>query len=128
MVNSVKEEDTSNKIYVEKPSSYGTPHAHYWIDGGSAFTSWPGNTMNLLSGTTYYIEIPKEADMIIFNNGSDANKTANLSIPSDGKNYYNLSTGSWSIYNSGSGDTDETDYSSYSSSRDLSHLAFRGYL
>lgn len=73
--------------------SLATPYIHYW--GGTSTTTWPGDAMTLVDGTT---DVWQSADLdcsscIFSNNG--ANQTADLGIPG-GKNYYN--NGTWDVY------------------------------
>ena len=83
--------------------------AHFF-DGGTGYTTWPGDAVESVSinGKTYgYAEVPSGAKQVIFNawgGNSDQNKTGDLTIPTDGKvlftvtsyNTSSVQTGSWS--------------------------------
>ena len=100
---------SENMIYFKNTDNWGAVYAYYWSDSNTALTSWPGEKMTNVSGTdTWYIEVPEEAEKIIFNNGST--QTADLALPTAGSNLYTYSTGSWSVY--GGDDTTGGDDSS----------------
>ena len=76
--------------------------AHYW--GGTNGTSWPGVRMTPVAGETdlWSIDIPDDHTSVIFTrvNGGTGSvsdwgaKTADLTIPTDGKNCYTISSNS----------------------------------
>ncbi len=81
-------------IYYNNTNNWSTPTAHHW-GGATGDTKWPGDTMTKVEGTVYSVSIPDDRVNIIFsNNGSS--QTANLELPTDGKNYYD--NGTWKIY------------------------------
>lgn len=59
----------------------------YASDYVSTFTTWPGAEMNHVSGSVYAVEVPVTANRILFNNGS-ADKTDDLTLPTDGSDLY----------------------------------------
>ncbi len=61
-----------------KNTNWQTPKAYMW-DGGEA-TSWPGKPMTNLGGGWYSIDAGSNKN-IVFNNGSDNEKTGDLEIP-----------------------------------------------
>ncbi len=61
-----------------KNTNWQTPKAHMW-NGGEA-TSWPGKPMTNLGGGWYSIDAGSNKN-IVFNNGSDNEKTGDLEIP-----------------------------------------------
>lgn len=82
--------DTSEYIYAK---GYNT--AYFWNDsqpdlGGA----WPGTAMESVGNNVYRIKIPAGATNVIFNNGSDQNKTGDLTIPGAGQIYDN----GWKAY------------------------------
>lgn len=82
--------DTSEYIYAK---GYNT--AYFWNDsqpdlGGA----WPGTAMESVGDNVYRIKIPAGATNVIFNNGSDQNKTGDLTIPGSGQIYDN----GWKAY------------------------------
>ncbi len=83
--------------------------AHFF-KGSTGYTTWPGTAVTsvTVNGTSYgYVTVPSGATQVIFNawgGDSDQNKTENLTIPTDGKllfkvtsyNTSSVQTGSWS--------------------------------
>lgn len=81
--------------------------AHFF--GDKEYTTWPGTAVSSVSvnGTTYgYVAVPSGATKVIFNvwdGGSSQNQTDDLTIPTDGKllfrvtsyNTSSVQTGSW---------------------------------
>ena len=61
-----------------KNTNWQTPKAYMW-NGGEA-TSWPGKPMTNLGGGWYSIDAGSNKN-IVFNNGSDNEKTGDLEIP-----------------------------------------------
>ncbi|MCD8025915.1 MAG: starch-binding protein, partial [Clostridiales bacterium] len=88
--------DSGNYIYFKKSDDWSQPYAYYWSGDNTYMTSWPGEAMTEVSDGIYRIEIPSDAEYIIFNPGSDNGKTEDLTIP--GMNYI-YENGSWSVYN-----------------------------
>lgn len=100
---------------------------YYW-GGASAGTTWPGVRMTPVSGAegTWTYDVPEDVTGLIFTrvNGSGdiadwGAKTADLSLPTDGKNLYTITsesavwgnpgaTGVWSVY-AGEGSEEEMD-------------------
>ncbi len=100
---------------------------HYW-GGTSAGTAWPGVRMTPVSGEegTWTYDVPADVEGLIFTrvNGSGdiaewGAKTTDLSLPTDGKNLYTITsesavwgdpgvTGEWSVY-AGGGSEEEMD-------------------
>lgn len=65
-------------VYYKNTKSWQTPTAHMW-DGGEG-TSWPGKAMTNLGDGWFCIDAGSNKK-IIFNNGSDKEKTGDLPIP-----------------------------------------------
>lgn len=65
-------------VYYKNTNNWETPTAHMW-NGGEA-TSWPGKAMHNLGGGWYSIDAGSYKN-ILFNNGSDKEKTPDLQIP-----------------------------------------------
>ena len=80
-------------------SGWSTPYAYTWGGSGISTTSsnFPGSKMIHLGGTLYSCEIPADVKQIIFSNGSGT-KTADLTIPTDGKDLYRFRSGAWDTY------------------------------
>ena len=82
--------------------------AHFF-KGGTGYTTWPGTSVTTctINGTEYgYATVPSGATQVIFNawdGGSNQNKTGDLTIPTDGKllfkitsyNTSSVQTGNW---------------------------------
>lgn len=93
-------EDTRT-IYFENTVNWSTVNAYAWDDERfDLLGNWPGTEMTKVEGeeNIYSIEVPTDAVNMIFNNGSE--QTADLTIPTDGKNMYSFGSKSWSTYGS----------------------------
>lgn len=65
-------------VYYKNTNNWQTPTAHMW--NGDEPTKWPGTKMDNLGGGWYSIDAGNNKQ-IIFNNGSDKEKTGDLPIP-----------------------------------------------
>ena len=83
-------------IYFDNTEGWTTVNVYFWSDSNHGMTTWPGDAMTHMESSIWSVEIPAEAQMIIFNNGSS--QTADITIPTDGKNLYTYSTDLWSVY------------------------------
>lgn len=83
-------------IYFQNNQNWsGTIYAYAWNAAGDVLGSWPGTAMTALEDGLYSITVREDAVNIIFNNNSGT-QTGDLTIPTDGKNFY---TGSgWTVY------------------------------
>ncbi|MCQ2514876.1 MAG: starch-binding protein, partial [Ruminococcus sp.] len=86
--------EVSHKIYYENTSNWGGVRAYYWSDTNKSMVSWPGVTMTKVKGSIYGVEIPDDAQYVIFNNGA-SNQTDDITIPARGMLY---SGGKWVNY------------------------------
>ena len=93
---------TQISIYYKNTNNWSNVYAYYWSDSNKAMTTWPGIQMSNASGNIYKVEIPSDADYIIFSNGSGT-QTDDLTLAGADKIYDN---GSWSDYKSGEDDPD----------------------
>ena len=84
-------------IYFDNTEGWESVNAYYWADSNQHMTSWPGAEMTLVEGSIYSIQVPAETENIIFSN-SGSGQTADLTIPTDGKNLYTYSSREWSVY------------------------------
>ena len=96
-------QSSDNYIYYKNTNNWSTVKAYYWSDSNTSMTSWPGVAMESIGDQIYRVEVPSDADYIIFNNDSGS-QTADLTIPGMNKIYNN---GVWSNYG-GSDVEDET--------------------
>ena len=71
---------TTKRIYFKNLYDGYVPHVWAWVEGGdNVFASWPGGAMTNVVGTDYwYIDLPAEANRIIFNNNNNGLQTDNL--------------------------------------------------
>lgn len=95
--------DTGKTYYLKNAAGWSQCAAYTWVSGtNNADASWPGTVMTLVDSSEAIYSITLDdsssSNMIIFNNGSGT-QTSDLSIPTDGTNMYNNSTGTWSTYN-----------------------------
>ncbi len=81
-------------IFYKNTSNWNDVYAYYWSDIDTKLTTWPGVQMTDAGNGVYAIDIPEEADYIIFNNG-DGSQTGDLTLEGLNKIYNN---GSWSDY------------------------------
>ena len=86
-------------IYVDiTGSGWSNVNVYTWNESGECTGSWPGAAMTHVSGYVYSLPIPADAKNIIFNDGST--QTADLTIPTDGKNMYIYASGLWGTHQS----------------------------
>ena len=76
-------------------NQWGSVYVYTWSDDGEYSGSWPGVPMNYISDSILAYNVPDGADYIIFNNKNGA-QTADLIIPTDGKNLHDGY--GWSVY------------------------------
>ncbi len=81
-------------LYYENTNNWEAPYAYYWSAANKSMTSWPGVAMTLVSGNIYSVQLPADAENIIFSNNS-ASQTADLVIPGADQIYNNTE---WSEY------------------------------
>ena len=84
---------SENYIYYKNTNGWSKVNAYYWSDDNTTMTSWPGVAMTSIGDNVYRIEVPSDAQYIIFNNGSA--QTGDLTLEGANKIYKN---GSWSDY------------------------------
>lgn len=85
---------TGNYIYYKNTKNWGNVYAYYWSSSDLKMTTWPGVKMTNVGSGIYKIEVPSNADFIIFNNGN-GEQTGDLTLNGMGKIYHN---GNWSNY------------------------------
>ena len=85
-------------IYFRNTGSWTSVYAYAWSSTDTAILgTWPGSTMTLVKDDVYCISVPSGTPNIIFNNGADT-QTGDLTIPTDGNNFYDYSANKWSVY------------------------------
>lgn len=86
-------------IYFQNDADWANVNMFMYNSGDDSHPAWPGAVMTLVKDNVYSCELPAGYDTVIFNNGSV--QTADLPIPTDGKNLYTYNadgTGEWSVY------------------------------
>ena len=83
-----------NYIYFKNTSNWSTVKAYYWSDSNTKMTTWPGEAMTSVGNGVFKIEIPADAQYIIFTNGSGS-QTSDITLKGMNKIYNN---GNWSNY------------------------------
>ena len=61
-------------VYAELPEAWAAPNAYWW--GGTGSGDWPGVAMTHVDGKVWSIDLPAEAEGLIFN--CDGQQTANI--------------------------------------------------
>ena len=89
---------TKKTIYYDNSTTnWTTPYAFAWTEGVANYLGeWPGSAMTLHKGKVWKIEVSDDAEQIIFS-GKGSNKTGDLTIPTEDKDYYK--NGEWTTYN-----------------------------
>ncbi len=86
-----------NYVYCENTAGWGSVYCYMWKNGNGENQAWPGKAMENIGDNIWRYEVTGSFDMIIFNGGSDSQKTGDMQYP--GANYiYNNSTNEWKPY------------------------------
>ncbi len=93
---------STNLVYYKNTNNWSTVNAYYWSDANKEMMTWPGKAMTSVGDNVYSVEVPSDAQYIIFNNGSA--QTGDLTLEGADKIYSN---GKWSDYDPNN--TDPTD-------------------
>lgn len=94
-------EPTTYTVYFDNNGTGWTKvNAYCWT--GDPIVAWPGAAMTPVEGHPGFFSYTttQSYENIIFNNnnGSSGPQTADLKVPTDGKNCYNGKTNTWSVY------------------------------
>lgn len=91
---------TGDTIYVKLNNGWSQVYIYAWTDGAGNNKAWPGEQMTKVADGVYSYTYSKDFDMVIFNSGSDKQKTGDLTYKGNGGNgkIYDLSKGTWSVY------------------------------
>lgn len=82
-------------VYCDAPD-WEACYVYTWDANNKACTGdWPGTAMTKNADGLWEFEVPEGAVNIIFNIGSDAAKTADLSMPTDSKVKYDVAGKAW---------------------------------
>ena len=87
-------ETVGNYIYFKNTSNWSKVYAYYWSDSNTQMVKWPGKAMTRVGNGVYSIELPEDAQYIIFTNGSGS-QTGDLTLQGMNKIFNN---GKWSNY------------------------------
>ena len=82
-------------VYFNNKDKWEKVYAYYWSDANSSMTMWPGIEMKKVDGDVYSVEIPKDAQYIIFNS-TDGNQTEDLTLEGANKIFDGTK---WNDYN-----------------------------
>ena len=88
----------TSTVYYENTNNWSDVYAYYWSDKNEHMTTWPGTRMTNVKDNTYSVEIPSDAEYIIFSNRGGS-QTDDLTIAGENMIYNN---GSWTEYSDGS--------------------------
>ena len=98
-------EDTpvDRPIYYENTLEWDKVYVYYWSDSNNEMTVWPGEEMTADENGIFTYMVPSNATKVVFSDGvtDSGNKTADLTIPSGGANFYSCpapNCGSWEAY------------------------------
>ena len=92
--------DTYTIYFNNSVKNWATPHVYCWIDGtATAPAVWPGEAMTKVEGNIWKYTVDKQYNKCIFNVGSNADQTDDLTIPGDG--YVSNGTDNWDKYDGG---------------------------
>lgn len=92
---SQKPEKTENMktIYFTDTQNWGKANIYYWADG-KEYPQWPGSKMdevemNPYNQKVYKLDVPSDVKGIVFNNGSDSEKTKDIDFDiTDNRGFY----------------------------------------
>ena len=89
-------------IYFKNTAGWLDVRIWAWDANNTNYTGdvWPGQPMQSASGmpNLYSYELPVLAtNILITNGGSDSERTGDLVVPTDGRDLYDFSTGTWSF-------------------------------
>lgn len=83
-------------------SGWSQPYIYTWTGSTAQCGAWPGSKMEAVEGEEglFVYGLSEPAENVIFNNGNggSGNQTADLTVPTDGKNCYHYADESWSEY------------------------------
>lgn len=91
---------SGDTIYVKLNNGWSQVYVYAWTSGSGENHAWPGEKMTKVTDDVYTYTYSKDFDMVIFNGGSDQQKTGDLTYTGNGGNgkIYDLSAGTWSVY------------------------------
>lgn len=94
----VAQTGATTTVYFKNTENWSNVSAYVWVKGTqTSVKSWPGEAMTLHEDNIYKYTVNGDYNMIIFNNGSDSKKTADLDLGQDGY-LYDYSKNTWEKY------------------------------
>ncbi|HIV94780.1 MAG TPA: starch-binding protein, partial [Candidatus Sellimonas avistercoris] len=78
----------TSTVYYENTNNWSDVYAYYWSDKNEHMTTWPGTRMTNVKDNTYSIDIPSDAEYIIFSNRGSS-QTDDLTIAGENMIYNN---------------------------------------
>ncbi|MBQ2384452.1 MAG: starch-binding protein, partial [Oscillospiraceae bacterium] len=95
--------DTVTIYYDNAGTQWEQVYVYAWAEAAGRTVmytdGWPGNAMEPVEGDIYAITLPRDAAIVIFNNG-EGGQTGDLSVPAydSGLDLYRSATGLWATY------------------------------
>ncbi len=86
-------------VYCQNDAGWSNVYCYMWNSKDDQNTGWPGVAMTDLGDGVWEYNYTKQYAHVIFNSGSDANKTSDLDTPSE-TSIYNNKSNSWEPYSS----------------------------
>ncbi len=105
-------------VYFKNTGSWSSVYCYMWKNGAGNNGSWPGKPMTNVGEDIWQYEVTGDFDMIIFNVGSDSQKTGDLSFPGGGY-IYDYTANKWEVY-------DTSPITVKSTSTDLASPQYKG--
>ncbi len=87
--------EPEEKHYIYCKSDWSSVSAYYWSDANEHMLGWPGTNMTSLGNNVFRIEVPSDAQYIIFSQNGN-NQTGNIRLEGFNKIYEN---NGWATYN-----------------------------
>ena len=84
------------RVYCQAPDDWSHCKV-YWWGSDSPSEDWPGNAMVTDRDGTWYIDVPTDAQGLIFTNG-EGEKSGDLSVPTDDKVMFVYENHYWTTY------------------------------
>lgn len=86
-----------NVVYCQNDAEWPSVYCYMWNSENDKNKAWPGELMEDLGEDVWCYDVPKNYGNIIFNSGSDDNKTGDMTYPGTGK-IYNNKTNIWDVF------------------------------
>ena len=89
--------NNGGKVYFKDAQGWGNIHVYMWNSDSDKNAAWPGEKATSLGEGVYEYTVKKSYAKIIFNNGSDAAQTDDLTYPGEGQ-IYDSGTNTWGLF------------------------------